>query len=135
MTSWTLEVPGTLAGSSLEDLRLSGTRCDRCGRTFFPARRNCPRCLDDRHTRPVALAGEGILHSFSLANVAPPGFTVPHAQGYIDLAENGPRIFSVLADYGDGSCLSVGCPMVLKIVELGKDKDDRVIVGYRFRPA
>lgn len=134
MTSWIPEVPGTLTGSGLEDIRLAGTRCDRCGRIFFPARRNCPRCLDDRHAHPAALAGEGTLHSFSLANVAPPGFTVPHAQGYVDLAGNGPRVFSVLTDYGDASRLAVGCPMALKIVELGRSKDDRVIVGYRFRP-
>ncbi len=134
MASWILEVPGTLAGDSLEELRLTGTRCERCGRIFFPARRNCPRCLDERHTHPEALPGQGILHSFSLANVAPPGFTVPHAQGYIDLAHNGPRIFSVLTDHGDASRLAVGCPMALKIVELGRDKDGRPIVGYRFRP-
>jgi uncharacterized OB-fold protein len=59
---------------------------------------------------------------------------VPHAQGYIDLAGDGPRIFSLLTDYGDGSSLKIGCKMSLKIAKLGRDKEDKVIVGYRFRP-
>jgi uncharacterized OB-fold protein len=134
MTSWVLEVPGTLTGDRLDDLQLSGTRCDRCGRVYFPARRNCPRCLDDSCIRQVPLRTEGTLQSFSIASIAPPGFPVPHAQGYIDLSGNGPRIFSLLTDYGDGSSLRVGCGMVLTIAQLGKDKEDRVIVGYRFRP-
>jgi len=134
MTSWVSEVPGTLIGDSLEDLRLLGTRCDRCGRVYFPARRNCPRCLDDRGTKQVPLSAEGTLQSFSIASVAPPGFPVPHAQGYIDLSDDGPRIFSLLTDYGDGSGLKVGCAMALKIAQVGKDKEDRVIAGYRFRP-
>jgi uncharacterized OB-fold protein len=134
MTSWVSEVPGTLIGDSLEDLLLLGTRCDRCGRVYFPARRNCPRCLDDRCTKQVPLSTEGTLQSFSIASVAPPGFTVPHAQGYIDLSGDGPRIFSLLTDYGDGSGLKVGCAMALKIAHVGKDKEDRVIAGYRFRP-
>lgn len=134
MTGWISEVPGTLAGSSIEELRLQGTHCDQCGRTYFPARRNCPRCLDDRYAKQVPLSNEGILQSFSVANVAPPGFSAPHAQGYIELSGDGPRIFSLLADHGEGSKLRAGCSMVLKIAQLGKDKEDRVIVGYRFRP-
>jgi uncharacterized OB-fold protein len=134
MTSWVSEVPGTLTGSNPEELQLLGTRCDQCGRTYFPTRRNCPRCLDDRCTKQVTLGNEGILQSFSLASVAPPGFPVPHAQGYIDLSGDGPRIFSLLTEYGDGSTLRVGCAVVLKIAQSGKDKEDRVIVGYRFRP-
>jgi uncharacterized OB-fold protein len=66
--------------------------------------------------------------------VAPPGFTVPHAQGYIDLADNGPRIFSLLTEYEDAQRLRVGSAMDLKIVKLGKDQENRTRVGYRFRP-
>jgi uncharacterized OB-fold protein len=80
------------------------------------------------------LSREGILQAFSVASVAPPGFSVPHAQGYIDLSGDGPRIFSLLTDYGDASSLRAGCAMILKIAQVGKDKEDRVVVGYRFRP-
>jgi uncharacterized OB-fold protein len=134
MDSWIAEVPGTLSGGKIEDLVLSGTKCTQCGRTYFPARKNCPRCLDERFTEQAPLSRQGILHAFSIASIAPPGYSVPHAQGYIDLCEDGPRIFSLLADYGDESHLKGGCRMEVKFVEVGKDAQDRAIVGYRFRP-
>jgi uncharacterized OB-fold protein len=132
--SWVLEVPGTLAGRSPEELHLMGTRCERCGRIFFPTRKNCPRCLDDQFTKELTLSDEGILQTYSIASIAPPGYSIPHAQGYIDICGGGPRIFSLLTDYGDGSSLSIGCRMIMKAIRVGRDKDDRAILGYRFRP-
>jgi len=132
--SWVPEVPGTLDGRGPGVLHLVGSKCDNCGRIFFPTRKNCPRCLTEKPVATVALANEGILQTFSIAAVAPPGFGVPHAQGYIDMCNEGPRIFALLTDYGDGSCLRTGLGMKLKIVRLGRDKEDRAVVGYRFRP-
>jgi methylmalonyl-CoA mutase C-terminal domain/subunit len=132
--SWVSEVPGTLTGKNPDALHLLGSKCDKCGEVFFPARRNCPRCLDDSCMKQLSLSDEGALQTFSIAKVAPPGYSVPHAQCYIDLAGGGPRIFSLLTDYGDGKSLKVGDRMGLKIAKLGRDKADRVIVGYRFRP-
>ena len=103
MNAWTSEVPGTLVGESIEELALAGTKCEKCGRVFFPARRNCPRCLDDQFTKQITLSTQGTLQSFSVSKVAPPGYSIPHAQGYVDLADHGPRIFSLLTDYGDGA--------------------------------
>ena len=133
-SEWVPQVPGTLAGRNLEDLHLLGSRCDQCGQLYFPSRRNCPRCLDDRLIKQLPLSDQGTLQTFVVASMAPPGYSVPHAQGYIDLSGDGPRIFSLLIDYGYGSSLKVGCKMVLKIVRLGRDEENRVIVGYRFRP-
>jgi methylmalonyl-CoA mutase C-terminal domain/subunit len=131
---WVPEVPDTLAGRNFEDFHLLGSRCDQCGQIYFPSRRNCPCCLDDRSIKQISLSDQGVLQTFVVASMAPPGYSVPHAQGYIDLSGDGPRIFSLLTDYGDGTSLTIGCKMVLKIVRLGRDEKDRVIVGYRFRP-
>jgi|GEM_PF-608211 len=132
--TWVCEVPGSLVGRNIDNLHLLGSKCDRCGQTFFPSRRNCPNCLDENTIKQILLSDEGLLHTYVIASVAPPGFSVPHAQGYIDLSKDGPRIFSLLTDYGDGSKLRIGCKMGLKIVRLGRDKENRIIVGYRFRP-
>lgn len=132
--AWVPEVPGSLAGRDVEGLYLTGSRCEGCGQTYFPLRRNCPHCLDDRSIKQVPLSNRGTLQTFVIASVAPPAFTVPHAQGYIDLSEGGPRIFSLLTDYGDGSSLGVGCEMRLEIVRLGRNQENRIIVGYRFKP-
>ncbi len=131
---WTPEVPGSLGGKNAEHLHLVGSRCERCDQVYFPARRNCPQCLKEDSLKLTPLSGTGTLQAFAISNVAPPGFTVPHAQGYIDLAHDGPRIFSLLTDYEDSSRLQIGSEMALKIVKLGKDPENRTKVGYRFRP-
>ena len=130
---WTSEVPGSLTGIEIDQLRLLGTKCKKCGQIYFPLRRNCPRCPDGT-VEDLPLSDKGTLQSFVVAYVAPPGYEVPHTQGYIDLFEDGPCIFSLLTGYGDGSKLRVGCEMGLKIVRRGTDDDNRVIVGYRFTP-
>src|SRR5208337_1383610 len=130
---WVAEVPGSLTGVSIGELKLLGTKCEECGEVYFPARRNCPRCLHDQ-VKPLPLSQQGVLETFAVATVAPPGYEVPHAQGYIRLDGGGPRIFALLTDYGDGSRLKVGARMGLKIEKLKRDADDREIVGYRFRP-
>lgn len=134
VNAWVSEVPGTLTGRSVDELHLMGSRCGQCGQIYFPSRRNCPHCLDERSVEQIPLTDHGTLQTFVVANMAPPGYSVPHAQGYIDLSGNGPRIFSLLADYGDASSLTIGCKMGLKIVRLGRGRENRVIVGYRFRP-
>jgi methylmalonyl-CoA mutase C-terminal domain/subunit len=111
---WIPEVPGSLTGRDLERLRLLGTKCGKCGQVYFPSRRNCPRCPDGT-VKDLPLSDKGILQSFVVAHVAPPGYEVPHAQGYIDLFEDGPRIFSLLTDHGDGSKLRVGSEVGLRI--------------------
>lgn len=127
------EVPGSLTGAEINQLQLLGTKCKKCGQIYFPSRRNCPNCPDGT-VEDLPLSDKGKLQSFVVADMAPPGYERPHAQGFIDLFENGPRIFSLLADYGDGSKLRVGCEMGLKIVKLGIDDENRIILGYRFTP-
>jgi methylmalonyl-CoA mutase C-terminal domain/subunit len=131
---WVPEVPRSLTGRGIEDLHLLGSKCEKCGRVYFPSRRNCPHCMNDRSISQVQLNDKGTLQSFVVASVAPPGYDVPHAQGYIDLYEDGPRIFSLLTDYGDGARLQIGCEMGLKIIQHGRDQENRAIVGYRFKP-
>jgi methylmalonyl-CoA mutase C-terminal domain/subunit len=132
--TWVPEVPGSLIGDKIEDLHLLGTRCEKCGRTFFPSRRNCPRCLERQFAKSIHLSDHGKLKSFVVASVAPPGYEVPHIQGYVDLEGDGPRIFSILTDIGGGATLKTGLRMVLKVIKRGTDSEDRAIMGYRFRP-
>ncbi len=130
---WVPEVPGSLIGDHIEDLHLQGGKCDVCGRIYFPFRKNCPQCQDGKPIRSLQLGDKGTLQTFVVASVAPPGYDVPHAQGYIDL-EEGPTIFSLLTDFGDGSKLKLGDRMVLNVITDGMDPDEKTIMAYRFRP-
>ena len=122
---WIPEVPGSLTGENSKELHLHGGKCLACGRVYFPMRRNCPNCRNRKPIETVVLANTGILQSFVVADAAPPGYGVPHAQGYIDLDDDGPRVFSLLVDYGDRSNLSIGQRMALTIVETGRDEHNR----------
>ena len=131
---WVPEIRGSLIGRNIEELHLLGSKCEKCGQVYFPSRRNCPRCMDEKNIEHIPLSDKGTLESYVVAAVAPPGYTVPHAQGFIDLHAGGPRIFSLLTDYGDAGKLQIGCEMGLKIVECGRDDNNKIIVGYRFKP-
>jgi len=130
---WRCAVPGTLKGRTLSQLELIGTACSACGKTFFPKRRNCPHCLDDAAVSEVALPKTGTLQSFVVTKAAPPGYSVPHAQGYVTLGEGGPTLFTLLTDY-DEKTLKAGSLMELTCVETGQCGDSEPIIGYRFRP-
>ena len=126
-------MPGSLIGDDIENLCLQGSKCETCGRFYFPLRKNCPRCKDGKPIRSIQLENKGILQTFVVASIAPPGYDVPHAQGYIDL-NDGPTIFSLLSAFGDGSRLKVGDRMVLNVIPRGKDPEGKPIMAYRFSP-
>ena len=82
----------------------------------------------------IQLSDRGKLQSYVICRIAPPGYETPHAQGYIDLNDNGPRIFSVITGYGDESNLKIGQEMELRVLNCGKDLDGYDILEYQFRP-
>jgi uncharacterized OB-fold protein len=81
----------------------------------------------------VELSRTGKLQSFVVTKAAPPGYSVPHAQGYVTLGDNGPTLFTLLTEY-DESKLQAGGKMELKCVETRRDENNEPIIGYRFRP-
>ena len=130
---WHCEVPESLTGSVRDGLSLLGTHCETCNMTFFPKRKNCPHCLDDTHVKAIPLSKTGRLQSCIVTQAAPPGYPVPHAQGYVELDNSGIRLFTLLTDY-DEATLRAGCEMELKCVERRRNENDEAIYSYRFRP-
>jgi len=133
MREWVSEVSNTLV-EVRGVIRLTGSECPSCNRVYFPAMRICPDCLDDsRPMKTRILSDTGKIYSFSIAQVAPPGFEVPHVQAYIDL-EEGVRVFSLLVEYGDVEKLRTGLPVKLVIADLGKNEEGKERLTYCFRP-
>jgi uncharacterized OB-fold protein len=133
MKEWVPEVPNTL-GVDRGEIRLTGSECPSCNRVYFPAMKICPDCLDDSQPMRIKTLSEiGKIYSFSIAQVAPPGYDVPHVQAYIDLSE-GVRLFTLLVEYGDGNRLKTGLLAKLVIARIGEDEEGRERLGYRFRP-
>ena len=133
MKKWVSEVPYTL-GEDQGEIRLTGSECPSCNRVYFPAMKICPDCLDDSQPmKTMILNNNGKIFSFSIAQVAPPGFEIPHVQAYIDLDE-GVRVFSLIIDYGDPGRLRTGLPVKLEIVRVGENEEGKERLTYCFRP-
>lgn len=116
-----------------KDVALLGSQCKRCGKVYFPRKMVCPECfVDEMEER--ALSGRGKLYSFTITTVAPSGFEVPYAFGWVDLDE-GPRAFSLLCDCEPfEEKLRLDMPVEMVIGRLRKDETGQEIMGYKFRP-
>lgn len=110
--------------------QLIGSRCRSCGYTAFPRRAICPACLA-QDMAEVALGRRGVIDTFTVSRVAPPGFTAPYIQAFVLLPE-GPRVFSII-DAQEGE-VEMGTPVELVIGKVAVDPQGNELIGYKFRP-
>jgi uncharacterized OB-fold protein len=68
--------------------QLTGVRCEKCGELAIPPKELCPAC-GERAWRPVPLAGEGTIASFTVIRVAPRAYAadVPYGIAAVKLKE------------------------------------------------
>ncbi len=70
---------------------LSGSRCQQCGVTTWPARSVCPDCADAT-TEPATFGPEGVLLSYADVWVSLAGLDVPYILGEVEVADGPPII-------------------------------------------
>lgn len=109
-------------GGTLEEPRLIGSVCVRCGTVTFPRQRSCPRCTsEDVQARELATRGE--LWSWTIqcfAPKAPPYLPQaveefePYGVGYIELPGE-VRVEARLTE-SDPDRLRIGMPMELTLI-------------------
>lgn len=102
--------------SALEEGRLVYQHCSACGRSWLPARANCPGCLGD-DTNWLPASGAATLVSFVVYHKAyAPHLAdrLPYNVAIVELAE-GPRLLTNIVDRPDGRGLSIGAPLRLAI--------------------
>jgi uncharacterized protein len=115
---------------------LIANKCQRCGMTFFPKRQFCIECYKNDELKEIRLSAQGILHTFTVVHRATPDFKTPYMVGYIDLEENGVRVFAPITDCRPED-LKIGMRMELvfgKKDKIPKDENDRKQLTYQFRP-
>lgn len=110
---------------------LAGSRCRKCGRTYFPRKKVCVQCFETGHMEAATLSRRGKLYTFTVAEAGPPGFSVPYAFGYVDLPE-GVRVFTLLG--GDPARLEIGLEMEMTMGRI-RQEDGVDVIGYVFQPA
>jgi|Deesub1362A_J573_1020465.scaffolds.fasta_scaffold00018_156 hypothetical protein len=74
----------------LEEGKLTGTKCKKCGTLYVPPKADCVDCLSDE-MEWVELSGECTLHTFTTIHAAPAGFDdfAPYTLAVVDMKEGG----------------------------------------------
>lgn len=109
---------------------LVGSECTRCGHCQFPGGAICPQCLSEA-LRELPLSPTGKLYSWTVVHVAPHGWDLPYAIGYVDLQE-GVRVFSHLG--GAPSDFRHDMEVRVEPASIGPKDDRGYPVNFRFVP-
>jgi len=131
-------LPGaySVPNGASETPHLIGSRCKGCGATVFPKMAVCPACRSADTMEELAMGSSGTLYNFTIARVAPQGFTAPYFQAFVDIPE-GPRIFALISQDVpvEEDALEDGMAMELVIEPIGETDDHLPILTYKYRPA
>lgn len=115
-------------------LDVVGSRCERCGRVYFPKKRVCVDCLEWDGLTEVPLSREGKLVSYSVSRDPLRGFPIPYAFGYVMLPED-IMLYALFTDCEPfEEKLKIGVDMEMVLDYMMTDRYDNDIVCYKFRP-
>ncbi len=115
--------------------RLLGTKCENCGRIYFPPREVCPTCHRESigKMKDVELSGDGTIESYTIVHDVPPRFSRqrPYVLALIKMDE-GPTITGQIVDSGFDE-IDIGKRVRAVFRKMGEDGESGVIVyGYKF---
>ena len=114
--------------------RLLTSACTTCGRSFFPARADCPHCGEAGRIENAAVSGSGTIYSSTVVRVpSPAGLKPPYATGYVDLDAAPLRVFALFTSV-DPRELVPGARVEMVIEPLRTAADGMPLVSHRFRP-
>jgi uncharacterized OB-fold protein len=113
---------------------LIGSKCSACGASFFPQQLLCTGCFQEGTLKTYPLSTRGKIYSFTIVereSLAPKGFEVPYAYGYIDLPD-GVRVISKIIGWTPET-LKIDAPVELVAESLREDPSGQKVMGFRFR--
>jgi len=114
---------------------LKGTKCETCGRYFFPPRAFCPECRRDGKIVDYEFSGNGTVRTFSIIRTASDDYDIqaPYAIAVIELVEGTCMTAQVICEPDE---ISIGMPVKSVFRKIVADGDSGVIVyGTKFVPA
>ena len=98
--------------------RLIGAICPKCNKKFFPKPVVCPHCLEE--VQETKLSQKGKVYTYAILRTkALYGLPQPYAGGYVDLKDDGLRIYT-LFDPEKTSDLDFGKQVTLRVGEMGR---------------
>lgn len=123
-------LPGTLEECA-HGVRLVGGECSACGAKVFPRSKVCSVCWSE-DIKPVTLAEQGRLYSYSVVHAARKGWRTPYAIAYVDL-DDGVRVCAPL-EVSATDLPPLGSVVSLVVGVLRSDAEGRSVLSHRFAP-
>ncbi|MFQ5842205.1 MAG: Zn-ribbon domain-containing OB-fold protein [Thermodesulfobacteriota bacterium] len=123
----------------LDQRKLMGSKCKKCGALFMPPRPSCGQCLG-REMEWFQFSGKGKLTSYSIVRVGTTtyeekgyGRDNPYSWGLVQLDE-GPRISALLlgADLSRPDSITIGQSLEVVFPEKSEGEEERTPVTFRF---
>jgi hypothetical protein len=122
----------------LNQRKLMGSRCKRCGATYVPLRPICTKCQGDE-MELVQMKGKGKLIAYTVIAVGAPmmieeGFDRehPYCSGVVEL-EEGMRIPAriVGVDVKNPENIKIGTPLTVEYQERGEGEEKRTFLAFK----
>ncbi|AKG90836.1 putative nucleic-acid-binding protein containing a Zn-ribbon [Geoglobus ahangari] len=113
---------------------LIGTKCENCGRTFYPPRNLCPECRRKSSIVEVELGDTGVVLSYSVVHDAPESMKLerPYIVGLIRLDSGVVVTSQIVCDPED---VRIGMRVRAAFRRYGEDGEDGIIYyGTKFVP-
>lgn len=113
---------------------LLGSRCNSCGKVFFPQQALCTECFQEGSLKEHPLSSRGRLYSFTIVereSLAPKGFQVPYAYGYVNLPE-GVRVLSKIIGWTPET-LRIDAEVELVLEAIRENSEGQKVMGFRFK--
>ena len=106
----------------LEEGKVMGTKCQKCGKKYFPPQVDCPKCVASE-TEWFEITGKGKLVSYSIMNYGPMGFEdkAPYTLALGEF-EEGVKVFATLDREIKAEDIKIGMPLKVAAVNLPGDK-------------
>ena len=122
----------------LNEDKLMGSKCKKCGTLYSPPRPICIKC-HDTEMEWAELKGKGKLIAFTSINVAPPwmveqGYdrTHPYCSGVVEL-EEGVRIDARIegVDANKPEAIRVGMPVTVEFLHRGEGENLQTFLAFK----
>jgi uncharacterized OB-fold protein len=115
-----------------ESPHLVAHECTECGARFFDHRLACASCSGSSF-KPVVVATEGSVRSFTIVTMAQPGIPVPYVAAVVDCDGTSVRGNIVNTD-PDPEHVRLGMQVRLVTFPIGTDADGTEAIGFGFEP-
>jgi hypothetical protein len=122
----------------LNEEKLMGSRCKKCGALFAPPRSVCTKCYNTE-MEWVEMKGKGKLAAFTCIFVGPPfmieeGFDRkhPYCSGVVDLDE-GVKVVARIeeVDASKPETIKVGMPLTMKFLHQGEGENLKTYLAFK----